>query len=73
VPCALVAALGSGAALALGDRNGDQNAAAQPAANVQAASPAGQAAKLAAPTPANSASSRQRGSDRQQTSGSGQE
>jgi hypothetical protein len=79
----LVAALGSGGALALGDRNDGQSAAAtqpsaaaaQPAANIQSAQPAGQSAKPAAPTPAghDPASSQQRGSDSQQTSGSGQE
>jgi hypothetical protein len=79
----LVAALGSGAALALGDRNADQGAAtqpsavaAQPAANIQSAKPAaGQSAKSAAPTPARHApaSSQQRGRDSKQTSGSGQE
>jgi hypothetical protein len=79
----LVAALGSGGALALGDRNAGQSAAAtqpsaaaaQPAANIQSAQPAaGQSAKPAAPTPASHdpASSQQRGSDSQQTSGSGQ-
>ena len=74
----LVAALGSGGALALGDRNDGQSAAAtqpsaaaaQAAANIQSAQPAaGQSAKAAAPTPA----SQQRGSDSKQTSGSGQE
>jgi hypothetical protein len=80
----LVAALGSGGALALGDRNAGQRAAAtqptaaaaQPAANIQSAQPAaGQSAKPAAPTPAghDTASSHQRGSDRKQTSGSDQE
>jgi hypothetical protein len=79
----LVAALGSGGALALGDRNHDQSAAAtqpsaaaaQPAANIQSAQPAGQSAKPAAPTPANhnNTSRQQRGSDNKQTSGSGQE
>jgi hypothetical protein len=77
----LVAALGSGAALALGDRNADQSAAAtqptaaaQSAASDQSAKPAGQSAKPAAATPASHdpASSQQRGSDSQQTSGSGQ-
>jgi hypothetical protein len=77
----LVAALGSGGALALGNRNAGQSApatqpsaaAAQPAANIQSAQPAaGQSAKPAAPTPASHdpASSQQRGSDSQQTSGS---
>jgi hypothetical protein len=77
----LVAALGSGGALALGNRNAGQSAAAtqpsaaaaQPAANIQSAQPAaGQSAKPAAPTPASQdpASSQQRGSDSQQTSGS---
>jgi hypothetical protein len=77
----LVAALGSGGALALGNRNAGQSAAAtqpsaaaaQPAANIQSAQPAaGQSAKPAAPTPASQdpASSHQRGSDSQQTSGS---
>jgi hypothetical protein len=74
----LVAALGAGGALALGDRNAGQSAdatqpsaaAAQAAANIQSAQPAaGQSAKAAAPTPA----SQQRGSDSKQTSGSGQE
>jgi hypothetical protein len=80
----LVAALGSGGALALANRNEGQSAAAtpssaaaaQPAANIQSAQPAaGQSAKPAAPTPANhnSASSQQRGSDSKQTPGSGQE
>jgi hypothetical protein len=74
----LVAALGAGGALALGDRNAGQSAdatqpsaaAAQAAANIQSAQPAaGQSAKAAAPTPA----SQQRGSDSKQTSGSDQE
>jgi hypothetical protein len=74
----LVAALGSGGALALGDRNDHQSpatqssaVAAQAAANLQSAQPAGQSAKPAAPTPAshNPASSQQRGSDSKQTSG----
>jgi hypothetical protein len=75
----LVAALGSGGALALGDRNHGQSAAAtqssavaaQAAANLQSAQPAGQSAKPAAPTPASHdpASSQQRGSDNKQTSG----
>jgi hypothetical protein len=74
----LVAALGSGGALALGDRNDHQSAAtpstavaAQAAANIQSAQPAGQSAKPAAPTPASHdpASSQQRGSDNKQTSG----
>jgi hypothetical protein len=80
----LIAALGSGGAMALGDRNVGQSAdatqpsaaAAQPAANIQSAQPAdGQSAKPAASTPAShdTASSRQRGSDRNQTSGSNQE
>ena len=78
----LVAALGSGAALALGDRNADQSAAAtqptaaaQSAASDQSAKPAGQSAKPAAATPArhDTASSQQRGSDRNQTSGSSRE
>jgi hypothetical protein len=79
----LVAALGSGAALALGDRNADQGAAtqpsavaAQPAANPPSAKPAaGQSAKSAAPTPArrDSASRQQRGRDSKHSSGSGQE
>src|SRR5215218_4638875 len=80
----LVAALGSGGALALGNRNAGQSAAAtqpsaaaaQPAANIQSAQPAAaQSAKAAAPTPAahDPASSQQRGSDRKQTSGSDQE
>ena len=72
----LIAALGSGGALALGDRNAGQSAdATQPAANIQSAQPAaGQSAKPAAPTPAghDTASSQQRGSDRKQTSGSDQ-
>jgi hypothetical protein len=71
----LVAALGSGGALALGDRNAGQSAdGTQPSA--AAAQPAaGQSAKSAAPTPAghDTASSQQRGSDRKQTSGSDQE
>jgi hypothetical protein len=75
----LVAALGSGGALALGDRNHGQSAAAtqssavaaQAAANIQSAQPAGQSAKPAAPTPASHdpASRQQRGSDNKQTSG----
>src|SRR5215207_11563421 len=80
----LVAALGSGGALALANRNDHQSAAAtqpsaaaaQPAANIQSAQPAaGQSAKPAAPTPASHdpASSQQRGSDSSQTSGSSQE
>jgi len=78
----LVAALGSGAALALGDRNADQSAAAtqptaaaQSAASDQSAKPAGQSAKPAAATPANhdNTSRQQRGSDNSQTSGSSQE
>jgi hypothetical protein len=78
----LVAALGSGAALALGDRNADQSAAAtqptaaaQSAASDQSAKPAGQSAKPAAATPANhdNTSRQQRGSDSSQTSGSSQE
>jgi hypothetical protein len=78
----LVAALGSGGALALGDRNADQRAAAtrptaaaQSAASDQSAKPAGQSAKPAAATPANHdpASRQQRGSDSSQTSGSSQE
>jgi hypothetical protein len=73
----LIAALGSGGALALGDRNAGQSAdATQPAANIQSAQPAAaQSAKAAAPTPAthDPASSQQRGSDRKQTSGSDQE
>jgi hypothetical protein len=79
----LVAALGSGAALALGDRNDHQStsaaqpsaAAAQGAANIQSASPAGQSAKPAAPAPASrdSVSSQRRGGDSKQSSGSGQE
>ena len=69
----LIAALGSGAALALGDRNDGQSAAttqsaaaaAQPAASDQSAKPsAGQSA-----TPANRATA----AGQQQTSGSGQE
>jgi hypothetical protein len=64
----LVAAIGSGAALALGGRSADRSdqpaaAAAQPTVAQPAAD---QAAKAAA-------SSQQRGSDSQQTSGSGQE
>jgi hypothetical protein len=71
----LVAALGSGGALALADRNDHQSpatqssaAAAQAAANLQSAQPA-------APTPANhnNTSSQQPGSDNKQTSGSGHE
>jgi hypothetical protein len=80
----LVAALGSGGALALANRNEGQSAAAtqssaaaaQPAANIQSAQPAaGQSATPAAPPPANhnSASSQQPGSDSKQTPGSGQE
>jgi predicted nucleic acid-binding Zn-ribbon protein len=72
----LVAALGSGAALALGDRNAGQSAAAtQPTAATQSAKPAGQSAKPAAATPANhdNTSRQQRGSDSSQTSGSSQE
>jgi hypothetical protein len=80
----LVAALGSGAALALGDRNDGQSTSAaqpsavvaQPAANIQSAQPAAaQAAKPAAPTPArhDPASSQQRGSNSNQTPGSGHE
>jgi predicted flap endonuclease-1-like 5' DNA nuclease len=78
----LVAGLGSGGALALANRNDHQSAAtpstaaaAQPAANIQSAQPAGQSAKPATPTPANHdpASSQQRGSDSNQTSGSGHE
>jgi hypothetical protein len=78
----LVAALGSGAVLALGDRGDRQSAAAQPAVAAvqrahsdQSAEPASQSAKTAASTPAShdSASSQQRGSDRKQASGSGQE
>jgi hypothetical protein len=75
----LVAALGSGGALALANRNDHQSAAtpstavaAQAAANIQSAQPsAGQSAKPAAPTPASHdpASSQQRGSDNKQTSG----
>lgn len=74
----LLAALGSGGALALGDRNDHQSAAtpstaaaAQAAANIQSAQPAGQSAKPAAPTPAghDPASSQQPGSDNKQTSG----
>ena len=72
----LVAALGSGAALALGDRNDGQSAAAtqsaaaaaQPAASDQSAKPsAGQSAKPAMPA------SRATAAGQQQTSGSGQE
>ena len=77
----LVAALGSGAALALGDRNADPSAAAtqptaaQSAASAQSAKPAGQSAKPAAATPAShdNTSRQQRGSDSSQTSGSDQE
>ena len=78
----LVAALGSGGALALADRNDGQSAAAtqptaaaQSAASDQSAKPAGQSAKPAAATPANhdNTSSQQRGSDSSQTSGSSQE
>jgi hypothetical protein len=78
----LVAALGSGAAFALGDRNADPSAAAtqptaaaQSAASDQSAKPAGQSAKPAAATPANhdNTSRQQRGSDSSQTSGSSQE
>jgi len=72
----LIAALGSGAALALGDRNDGQSAAAtqsaaaaaQPAASDQSAKPS--AARSATPaTPA----SRATAAGQQQTSGSGQE
>jgi hypothetical protein len=72
----LIAALGSGAALALGDRNDGQSAtatqsaaaAAQPAASDQAAKlSAGQSAKPATPA------SRATAVGQQQTSGSGQE
>ena len=72
----LIAALGSGAALALGDRNDGQHAAAtqsaaaaaQPAASDQSAKPsAGQSAKPATPA------SRATAVGQQQTSGSGQE
>jgi hypothetical protein len=72
----LIAALGSGAALALGDRNDGQSAAAtqsaaaavQPAASDQSAKPsAGQSAKPATPA------SRATAVGQQQTSGSGQE
>jgi hypothetical protein len=78
----LVAALGSGGALALGARNDGQSAAAtqpsavaaQPAANIQSAQPsAGQSARPATPARHAPASSQQRGSDSNQTSGSGQE
>jgi hypothetical protein len=67
----LVAALGSGAALALGDRNDRQStSAAQPtnAANIQPA-----AGQSATPASRDSASSQQRGSDPKQTAGSGRE
>jgi hypothetical protein len=72
----LIAALGSGAALALGDRNDGQSAAAtqsaaaaaRPAASDQSAKPAaGQSAKPAAPA------SRATAAGQQQGSGSGQE
>jgi hypothetical protein len=72
----LIAALGSGGALALGDRNDGQSvaatqsaaAAAQPAASDQSAKPsAGQSAKPATPA------SRATAAGQQQTSGSGQE
>jgi hypothetical protein len=71
----LIAALGSGAALALGDRNDGQSAAAthsaaaaQPAASDQSAKPAaGQSATPATPA------SRATAAGQQQTSGSGQE
>ena len=72
----LIAALGSGAALALGDRNDGQSAAAtqsaaaaaQPAASDQSAKPsAGRSAKPATPV------SRATAVGQQQTSGSGQE
>jgi hypothetical protein len=71
----LVAALGSGGAIALGDRNAGQSAAATQPSAAAAQPAAGQSAKPAAPTPAghDPASSQQRGSDSQQTSGSGQE
>ena len=63
----LVAAIGSGAALALGGRSADRSA--QPAA--AAAQPvAGQATKAAAPTPASHSTA---SGQRQQGSGSGQE
>ena len=78
---ALAIALGSGAALALGGRGDDRNAAAiQPTTDTQpnaaaAQQTAGQSAKPAVPTPANhnGGSSQQRGSDSRQTSGSDQE
>jgi hypothetical protein len=68
----LVAAIGSGAALALGGRSADPSAqpaaaAAQPAAAQPAAD---QATKAAAPTPASHSTA---AGQRQQTSGSGQE
>jgi hypothetical protein len=71
----LIAALGSGAALALGDRNDGQSAAAtqsaaaaaQPASDQSAKPSAGQSAKLATPA------SRATAVGQQQTSGSGQE
>src|SRR5215213_4355318 len=62
----LVAAIGSGAALALGGRSADRSA--QPAA--AAAQPAAQATKAAAPTPASHSTA---AGQRQQGSGSGQE
>jgi len=71
----LVAALGSGGAIALGDRNAGQSAAATQPSAAAAQPAAGQSAKPAAATPASQdpVSSQQRGSDSQQTSGSGQE
>jgi hypothetical protein len=75
----LVAALGSGGALALGNRNAGQSAAAtqpsgaaaQPAANIPSAQPAAdQATKAAVSTPASRGTA---SSQRQQGSGSGQE
>jgi hypothetical protein len=71
----LVAAIGAGAALALGGRSADRSdqpaaAAAQPAAAVAAQPAAAQATKAAAPTPASRGTA---SGQRQQGSGSGQE
>ena len=72
---ALAVVLGSGAALALGDRNDRQSSAVTQSSAAAAQPAAGQSAKPAAATPANqvSSGSRQRGGDSKQTSGSGQE
>jgi hypothetical protein len=71
----LVAAIGAGAALALGGRSADRSdqpaaAAAQPAAAVAAQPAAAQATKAAAPTPAGRGTA---SGQREQGSGSGQE